>query len=204
MRPVLQILSQSTKKELKGEQGDPRKSARAASRYCRRALAAIHPQQVETGSLGGTSIDAIAARHPPRPTQHHSDVRIPNERQHARPRGLEGFITAHEAGRLCCQRRRREAREDQGADPGPDECYVKVLIAKRLQHGPGDHEGLHGLRGRRGPSSWACARARRTATSIWSANASGEINLACTTCGVCERGGRWAGTTARSGPSWAS
>ena len=74
--------------------------------------------------------------------------------------------------------------------PGPDECYVKVLDCGRLQHGPGDHEGLHGLRGRRGPRvRGPCESAPHSHQHLVGKRVVGEINLACTTCGVCERGG---------------
>ena len=50
--------------------------------------------------------------------------------------------------------------------PGPDECYVKVLIAGVCNTDLEIMKGYMGLKASWATSSWACARARRTATSI--------------------------------------
>ena len=74
--------------------------------------------------------------------------------------------------------------------PGPDECYVKVLIAGVCNTDLEIMKGYMGFEGVVGHEFVGlCESAPHSHQHLVGKRVVGEINLACTTCGVCERGG---------------
>ena len=85
-----------------------------------------------------------------------------------------------------------EAPKSRGSSPipGPDECYVKVLIAGVCNTDLEIMKGYMGFEGVVGHEFVGlCESAPHSHQHLVGKRVVGEINLACTTCGVCERGG---------------